>query len=383
MIDRPPQARTRPASRLRTGRPSGTTPDGRRLVPAGKALAVVLIALSLGALMNIQTLREAADRQPFGFKRDVSMVLVWPLEQLSVILGLDEPRELLDARLGRGDADADDPAGAVPDAADEVAQGGADPDAEALPDPDAEALPDPDAEAVPPADPTTEATPDAPTRTFSATDPLSIWVVGDSLTEQIGPAIRDRTGRPGVAATTEHEFHYSSGLTRPDFFDWQAQVEQLRAQHDPDVWVAMYGANDAQDIRSPDGRFLPLGSEEWEAIYRDRVGALMDAMIGDGQQVIWIGQPIMRSAEFDERMQYLNSLYAAEAGERDQVIYLDTVPLFATPEGAYADYLPVEGGQLAQMRLSDGIHLTRAGAERVATAVLGLLPDLTASGSGP
>ena len=73
-------------------------------MPAGRALVVIVVALLLGGLLNVTALTEAADRQPPSLKRDISQVLVWPFEQISGLLGLDQPRALLADRLGR-DAD--------------------------------------------------------------------------------------------------------------------------------------------------------------------------------------------------------------------------------------------------------------------------------------
>jgi hypothetical protein len=212
---------------------------------------------------------------------------------------------------------------------------------------------------------------------FTTQDPLRVMVIGDSLTEQLGPAIIDRTQQPGVAATTDHDFRYSSGLTRPDFFDWPAQVRQIADEDDPDLWIVMVGANDAQDVRDDDGRFRQIGSDEWESIYRARVGELMDLLVRDGRGVIWVGQPIMRDHSFDESMAYLSTLYEQEADRRPLVSFVDSRAVFADVDGRYADYLPLPDGRLEQMRLPDGIHLTRAGAQRLVDQILPLLPVVT------
>ena len=142
---------------------------------------------------------------------------------------------------------------------------------------------------------------------------------------------------------------------------------------DPDVFVLMFGANDAQDLRDPDGRYIAFASEEWEAEYRRRIGDLMDALVVDGRTVVWVGQPLMRSTEFDQRMEYVSSLYAQEAEDRDGVAYVDARPVFAAEGGGYSAYLPGPDGQLVNMRLGDGIHLTRPGAERLAAQVIAAL----------
>lgn len=359
-------------------------PYHRATMPAGRALVIVVIALLVGGLLNVRSLTEAAERQPFGLKRDVSLVLVWPFQQISELLGLDTPRALLTERLGRiedaGTAGGTTGTGDIPSAA--VAAGDGPSDAlaaaAAAAGREAEGPEVVGANAIADIDPDAVAElPDRLAGPFTATDPLDIAVIGDSLTEQLGPAIIDRTRRPGVTAEATHDFRYSSGLTRPDFFDWPAQAAQIAEQQDPDLWVVMVGANDAQDVRDEEGRFRQIGSDEWEAIYTARIGALMDLLVQDGRAVIWVGQPIMRDGPFDESMAYLSQLYEAEARKRPLVSFVDSRAVFADAGGRYADYLPAPDGQLEQMRLPDGIHLTRAGAQRLAEQVFPLLPVVT------
>jgi uncharacterized protein len=317
-------------------------------MPAGHAILVTVLALGLGSLVNISSLRQAAERQPFGWRRNVAVVLVAPLGGLSNVLGLDEPRQLLDRELAvRQDLPWAGAGQAV------SASGQAQP-AQARPE---KTRPD-------------QARRDRG-RTFDASDPLRIWVVGDSLTEQLGPTLRGLTAEDGMA-TTEHELHYSSGLSRTDFFDWPARLGTIKEASDPDVWVVMFGANDAQSIRAG-GRYLEFGTREWDAEYRKRVARVMTGLSNDAQQVIWIGQPVMRAAGFAQRMAHLNDLYRSEAARHPNVTFLDTWELFAGPDHAYAAYLPGPDGRPVLMRLSDGIHLTRPGGERLAARVFGLI----------
>jgi hypothetical protein len=210
-------------------------------------------------------------------------------------------------------------------------------------------------------------------RTFAPGDPLRVWVVGDSLTEQLGPAVRTLVEGTGLA-TVEHEMRYSSGLSRPDFFDWPGHLTTIAADEDPDVWVVMFGGNDAQGIKVG-GRHLEFATPEWDAEYRSRIAGLMADLAEGERQVVWVGQPIPRAEGFARRMAHLNDLYRAEAERHDGVVYLDTWELFADPAGAYTAYLTDRDGRPVLMRLGDGIHLSRAGGERVAVPVAETIAD--------
>jgi hypothetical protein len=170
-----------------------------------------------------------------------------------------------------------------------------------------------------------------------------------------------------------HEFRYSSGLTRPDYFDWFAAAASAIATDTPEVVVVMFGANDAQGIQTAAGP-AGFGTEAWIAEYRARVAAMMDLLAAGGRTVYWIGQPIMRSESFAERMALLDTIYREEAARRpDWVRFVDTWSLMADAEGNYAAYLPGADGSPVLVRRSDGIHLTEAGAERIAESVLAMI----------
>lgn len=299
---------------------------------AGHAVAVMLIALGVGALLNAPSLRDTAERQPFGPRRTVATVAVAPLSGVSGLLRLDRPHRLLAGA-------AEELRGAGGRVAGEGGPG----------------------EAV------SAQEPGEPRRVVTVDAPLRVLVLGDSLTEQLGPALLRRATASGVAEAT-HAFHYSSGLTRPDFYDWPAQAERLLQAGDPDVVVAMFGANDAQGIAT-DAEVLPFGTAGWQAAYRQRVGVMMDLLGTSGRTVVWVGQPVMRDPGFDERIALLNRLYAAEAQARPAVVYVDGYRALADPSGAYADYLVDGSGGRTLMRLGDGIHLSVDGAERLAGQV--------------
>ena len=336
---------------------------------AGHVIVVVAVALLGGAVLNAQALTDAAARQPFGWKRTAAVVAATPFRGVAGLLGLDRPHAVL------ASAAADATGGPAP-ASSESAEA-------AKPPEDVPVQPPPDdpvdaAAATEPAAPPSET--DLTIRRATRRDPLKVWVGGDSLTSEFGPALADRLARTRRAGT-EVEFHFSSGLARPDFFNWPARFGEIVKEQDPDAFVVMFGANDGQNIAAG-GEVLAFGSPEWTREYTRRVAAVMDTLSGDGRQLLWVGQPIARSSDFDAKMQVLNGIYAAEAEGRDNVTYVDTRPLFAS-DGAYAAYLEDDDGQSVLMRQQDGIHLTRAGGERLAAVVLDLLDERWALTSRP
>ena len=88
--------------------------------------------------------------------------------------------------------------------------------------------------------------------------------------------------------------------------------------------------------------------------------------------MLWVGMPVMSSASFSASMRVLNGIDRAQitgvAGQASG--FFDSWPLFVDVSGRYSAYLADGAGRLQLLRHSDGIHLSRAGADRLATAVV-------------
>jgi hypothetical protein len=302
-----------------------------------KALGTVLVALVLGTLLNAQAMLATAKGLPFGWRRSVAVAVMDPVAQLSRAVRLDVPRRELDRALGH---------------------------APPAPAPPAAPTPAPTATPTTAPSPTPSATPSRPT----SQHPLRILTVGDSMAQAMGQSLITVAADTGVARA-KLDFRFSSGLTRPDFFDWPGHLAGVLAGRDrPDALVVVFGANDAQGMETSHG-VLDFGTAAWDAEYAERVAAVMRQATAAGVRVYWVGQPIARSSSYAHRMAALDAIYRGQAARHEGVAYVDSWPLFTDSHGEYAAYLPTSSG-LTLMRLPDGIHLTRAGGDRLARAVM-------------
>jgi hypothetical protein len=168
------------------------------------------------------------------------------------------------------------------------------------------------------------------------------------------------------------KLHYesSSGLTRPDHYDWpRALAGDVVDQHS-EVVVAVFGANDAQGIVLPDGTAIQQMSDpRWGHEYGRRVAAVMDQLRADDRLVVWVTLPPMRDPDFDARGDRINRIYRDEAAARPWVTVVEAADVLGD-KGEFADLLPDGSGGLEDVRLADGVHLTRAGGDRLAAEVL-------------
>jgi uncharacterized protein len=212
-----------------------------------------------------------------------------------------------------------------------------------------------------------------PARVPTVGDPLRVLVIGDSMAGDLGRSLGRLTAAGGLVAI-DLDYRAASGLSRPDYFDWPAQLAADLRRVDPDVVVVELGANDAQSF-ALDGHLVGQDTDEWRAVYAARVASLLGLATMGGRRAVWVGLPVMADPSFGELMRRENVIASQRSEAISRVIYLDTWTLFAGPDGSFAAYLPDASGRPAPMRQPDGIHLSVAGAERLANAVAGVLAD--------
>jgi hypothetical protein len=326
-----------PTQRTPTVRPSRRPHRRPGEQAAGQLLAVIVAALVLGTLVNADALVERAERKPLGTGRDRALLLWHPLQDLAHLTQLHRLRTLGDRLVGDEDHGGD-LAAAVP--IDEA--------------------------------PSNERAERPVLRVPTTSDPLRIYIGGDSVVRDVGESLlRFAADDPRFTTALHHEI--ATGLSRPDFYDWPAALVRDAAALKPEVALIMFGGNDAQGIVGPDGQVhSEVDTPGWRQEYGRRVGAVMDEMFAQDRLVLWVGQPPMRDARFDRRIRVINQVVAAEAEDRPWVRFVDSTPVLGGPDGGYADRLP---GVDDDLRQDDGIHLSRAGADYLAHHLLGLIED--------
>ena len=139
----------------------------------------------------------------------------------------------------------------------------------------------------------------------SAENRATVFIVGDSDAGTFGPYLQTLLDGTGVVET-QLDYKVSSGLARPDFFDWPAEIDRKLPEVNPDIVVATFGGNDAQGLAVENGDFIigdPISNEaEWTAEYQQRVGAVMDQLLEGGRTLIWVGIPNDDNLEVTARM---------------------------------------------------------------------------------
>jgi hypothetical protein len=213
----------------------------------------------------------------------------------------------------------------------------------------------------------------------SPSNPAKVYVVGDSDAGTFGPYLNRLLDGTNLT-DTELNYKVSSGLSRPDFFDWPAELERTLPEVDPDIVVVTFGGNDAQGLAVASGEFIvgdPVSNEdEWTEEYQRRAGEAMDTLLEDERVVIWVGIPNDDNPEVTERMSIQDQAAKAAAAERPGVIFIDTWTRFSGRDGGWAEFvIDPRDGQGKDVRAGDGFHLNETGAEILALDIAQAVRD--------
>jgi uncharacterized protein len=301
----------------------------RRRASAGAVLVAMLLGFFFAGLLDATAIQKRVQGEELGGLRSLQLALLKPVVALSGALQLDRPAEALNTALGRGEEKHHT-------LAEEKGQ-------------KKSHWP----------------------RKITAADPLRLWIIGDSMGQVFGSSLKNLAEGTGLIKA-KMEYKVSSGLSRPDFYDWpQHMIDQI-VDWNPDATAVLFGANDGQNFYSH-GKVLNVGTGSWKKEYAKRVDRAMTILTRGGRRVYWAGNPIMRNAVYRDKTAMINKIYAAEAAKHPGVQFVSTWMLFAGEGGGYSEALSGANGDLVIMRAPDGIHLTRAGGDRMAQVVLDVI----------
>ena len=215
-----------------------------------------------------------------------------------------------------------------------------------------------------------------PLREILPSDPIRVWAGGDSLGEYVGSRLQYKVANPDLSTFTL-DYHISTGIARPDYFDWPANLSNVMLANDdpstrPEAIVYMVGGNDDQPMLGEDGK-LPTNTAEWLHEYRTRVALMMDITAYPGIRFYWVGLPPMQDERREAIAINVNAILVEEAALRDWVTFVDIVPLLRGPQGDYQQYIVGPDGEPHKAREGDGVHVTARASQWISAIVWDLI----------
>lgn len=200
-------------------------------------------------------------------------------------------------------------------------------------------------------------------RPLTATDPLRVTLVGDSVLYDAAPAIAADLASTGVVRTMDRTtpgFNFGHGLTiAAATLDWRALVRDMMKETDPEVIITSFGSVDSSGISRGLQTPQDFADSLREALTMMTAGSTKVIMLGILPSVEDAGRPNVRPMNRDANpiMEHLTAEFAGK------VEYYDT-ELLLSPEGR-AVY-SVDGRRVRKLDL---IHICPDGAALIAEAI--------------
>jgi hypothetical protein len=317
--------------RLVDGRPGGRVRLG---VPYQSAWLSYVVALVLFVFLTSGNMVRSVRAMDIGPVRTITLPVVQGIDRVSNLLSLNRPADALGSALGR---EVDDPADQPVDF---------------------------DASSTDREDTT------PPLREVTAQVPLEVHVAGDSMGQTLGQ-LMEAAGVDDPTLDVTYEYKISSGLARPDYYNWPARFAEIAKDVKPEALVMMIGGNDAQELTDAAGNVVARpATAEWDREYRRRVDELFDGLRADNRRLFWVLQPDVASSKHQRSVDAMNAQARASAKSRPWVTLVDAGALTAGADGGYSDYLTLDDGSRVSCRQSDGVHLTTDCTQLVSAAAV-------------
>jgi uncharacterized protein len=194
---------------------------------------------------------------------------------------------------------------------------------------------------------------------------VSVLVTGDSQAQFVGEILTDLL--PSDLFDVSVVARNATGLTNPEFFNWEINAQQEIEARKPDAVVMVMGGNDGFNVLH-DGTLYGPDDPQWQLEYARRAAVVMHELGSDGQRpVYWVPPPTARDPKFNEIYATQNKAVEQAAAAVDGARYVDIYNTIN--HGRYSDELKI-GGRRVLARQSDGVHFSREGAVVPARLIL-------------
>ena len=136
-----------------------------------------------------------------------------------------------------------------------------------------------------------------------------------------------------------------------------------------------------KSARLPNGLYEFRG-EPWVELYKKKIEEMIGVLKSRGVPVLWVGLPVVYGPKATADTLFLDSLYRDVAGKAG-ITYVDVWDGFVDEAGRFLQKGPDFEGQIRQLRSSDGVYFTKAGARKLAHYVERDITRLLAARSAP
>ncbi len=197
----------------------------------------------------------------------------------------------------------------------------------------------------------------------------TVLIIGDSMMmEGLGPTLHHRL-KNFDNLEVYREGKYSSGLSRPDFFDWPTNLVAMLEKYNPDLLVMSMGANDTQDIVINKKRYF-IDTKEWADIYLQRSKDFIALADNGKRHILWVSLPVMGKEPYFTRTKLISKLQLEASKTVKNASFVNIEHLLTDEKGKYTTFYKDKNNKSIRLRSQDLIHVSNDGGEILTTYVM-------------
>jgi hypothetical protein len=206
----------------------------------------------------------------------------------------------------------------------------------------------------------------------------------DAIVVMLGLDDRVAIREPAVDKSDDKSSDKKKSTAKPDAAgkpsdkatDSELSPDDAAGNSDPPPVIAS-----EKSARSPNGLY-EFREERWAELYRKKIEEMIGVLKSKGVPVLWVGLPVVYGPKATRDTLFLDSLYRDVAGKAG-ITYVDVWDGFVDEAGHFLQKGPDFEGQIRQLRSSDGVYFTKAGARKLAHYVEREITRLLAARSAP
>lgn len=192
-------------------------------------------------------------------------------------------------------------------------------------------------------------------------------LIGDSMMRVgLGPVLRRQLAAT-FGPSVDLKAKGSTGLARPDFYDWPKAISEITAKRDYRTVIVLLGTNDCQNI-SEDKTVYRFGTPEWTEIYAKRLSKTAELLCEQDRKVYWLTIPPMQSKSFDQRIKKLNKIIKSTLA-RQSCVEIFPIQNLISNNGNFSLFMR-HGKRRLRVRQDDGVHFTTKAGELISQRII-------------
>ncbi len=197
----------------------------------------------------------------------------------------------------------------------------------------------------------------------------TVLIIGDSMMmEGLGPTLHHRL-RNRDNLDVYREGKYSSGLSRPDFYDWPTNLTAMLKKYNPDLLIMSMGANDTQDIVINKKRYF-IDTKEWAKIYLQRSKDFIALADNGKRHILWVSLPVMGKEPYFTRTKLISKLQLEASQTVKNASFVNIQHLLTDEKGKYTTFYKDKNNKSIRLRSQDLVHVSNEGGEILTDYVL-------------